>query len=271
MIGVEEQYLGVMDELLSADRKNGRNGMTNSIWGTTLKHDMRDGFPLLTTKKVFYHGAFVELLWVLRGRTDMAYLHDHGVKYWDLNYQQSGRTDGTLGPVYGKQMRDFGGGYDQLKELINGINVEPSSRRHLITLWNPEEVTIAALPPCWYTVQFNIQGEYMDILWNQRSADWMLGVPFDLAMMGLFLELIAKETNYTPRYVVGNFADTHLYKLHTDPAREQLERKDALFALPSLSLVRGVYLKDDKVIIPHPSEVTINEYNHHPAIYAELV
>ncbi len=267
----EEQYLGILSDLLhGGSLKTGRNGDTLSRWCKTIRHDMRDGFPLLTTKQMFYKGIFAELLWVLNGRTDLEYLHDNGVKYWDLNYEQSGRTDGTLGPVYGHQMRNFNG-EDQLKRVLYDLEHNPNSRRHLINLWNAADLKDMALPPCWYAVQFNVDGEFMDIMWNQRSADWLLGVPFDLAMMALFLELVAKPLKYTPRYVVGNFADTHLYTEHKEAAAEQISRVDLFQPLPTLSLSRGVSLHQESVLIPLLDDIKIEDYKHEPRIKAKLL
>lgn len=272
MSSVEEEYLGVLSDLVHGGvSKPSRNGEIKSRWGRMLRHDMRDGFPLLSSKKVYYKGAIAELIWILNGRTDLQYLHDHGVKYWDLNYDQSGRSDGDLGPVYGKQMRDFNG-VDQLIDIRNGLQYNPTSRRHLINLWNPVEKDAGVLPCCWYSVQFNVEGEYLDLLWNQRSADWFLGVPFDLVMMATFLHMMAKGLNYKPRYVVGSFADTHLYTAHTEQAIEQLSRVDMMCDLPSLSSP-GIWYDHTKseLHIPQPEEIIINNYQSHGGIKAELL
>ena len=267
----EEDYLGVLSDLVhGAPTKEGRNGNTRHRWGRQVRHDMRAGFPLLTSKKVWYKGAFVELLWILNGRTDLKYLHKHKVHYWDLNYEQSGRTDGTLGPVYGHQMRNFFG-KDQLLTIVKGMQENPNGRRHLLSLWNPYDMEQMALPPCWYSVQFNIEGQYMDILWNQRSADWFLGVPFDMTMMAAFLALVARGLGKTPRFVVGNFADTHLYEVHLDAAKEQLSRKNDLYRLPDISIKRPIELCCGDLLIPTIDDFTIVGYESHPAIKAELV
>ena len=280
----EAEYLGVLSDLVhGAPQKEARNGMTRHRWCRTIRHDMRAGFPLLTTKKVIPNNAFVELSWILLGRTDMKYLQQRGVNYWNLNYEQSGRTDGTLGPVYGAQMRGFNGkpyfvdgietstGEDQLVTLIQGIKNNPNGRRHLLSLWNPEQLEEMALPPCWYAVQFNIDGDYMDIMWNQRSADWFLGIPYDMAMMALFLELMAKETKYTPRYVVGNMADVHLYEAHLDAAKTQLDRCDKIKPCPSLSLEIGLLENNGNVFVPTPDGAVIENYVHEPFIKAPLL
>ena len=281
--GWEEEYLAIMSDILhgGAD-KEGRNGMTRERWGKMVRHDMRAGFPLLTTKQVFYKGAIAELEWILRGRTDLEFLHNRNVKYWDLNYEQSGRQDGTLGPTYGKQMRNFEGyndvigvdSYDQLEALLFYLHKQPESRRHLISLWNPIDNWQAALPPCWYSVQFNIEGDYVDILWNQRSADWFLGVPFDMVMMATFLELVALNINKTPRYVVGSFANAHLYHAHLDAAKEQISRARLIKEVPKLLIDSHIIYhpnEPDKLIIPDTSHFRVEGYEYEPAIKAQLL
>ena len=271
---IEEEYIGILSDLLhGGDVKEGRNGKTNHRWGRTLRHDMRDGFPLLTTKKVLYKLPFAELCWIIHGRTDLKYLQDNGVNYWNMNYEQSGRTDGTLGPVYGKQFRDFNG-VDQFGEVLITLLTEPMSRRHLISLWNPNDLEEAALPCCWYSIQFNvvkIKGiKHIDILWNQRSADWFLGVPMDIAMMAALLTLVASYVDMIPRYVVGSFADTHLYHAHFDAAREQLSRTiDG--TLPSLSLATPLDWDDDYKWTVKPSDLIIDGYNPQGFIKAPLL
>ena len=278
-----EDYIGILSDLLhGAPVKEGRNGLTNHRFGKQVMHDMRAGFPVLTTKKTFWKMGVTELLWILNGRTDLQYLHDNGVTYWDKDYKRSGRTDGTLGPVYGHQMRNFNGltynigsteaktGVDQLLNVVKSLSSDPNGRRHLINLWNPEQMNEAALPCCWYSIQFNIDGKFMDIMWTQRSADWFLGVPMDMVMMATFLQLMAQGLNYTPRYVVGNFGDTHLYHAHFDAAREQISRQPKI-CKPELLSQSGIRLNLNKeVVLPQPSDFELINYEFHPAIKAEL-
>ena len=264
---IEEEYLGVLSDLVhGAPEKEGRNGMTRHRWGRQIRHDMTEGFPLLSTKEIWYKGAFAELIWILNGRTDMQYLHDNRITYWNKNYEESGRDDGTLGPVYGKQMRDFFG-IDQLKTVIKGMQDDPHGRRHLIDLWNPYDQPNQALPCCWYSIQFNIENDYMDILWTQRSADWFLGVPFDLAMMSCFLQMLSRGLHKTPRYVVGSFADVHLYEEHIEPAKIQLSRD--IGGLPSLSSP-GMSLYKNTLTIPTPDTLEVVNYNPQSKIKAVL-
>jgi thymidylate synthase len=153
---------------------------------------MSEGFPLLTTKKVWFNAALTEILWILQGRTDITYLQDHKVHYWDADYKRSGRTDNTLGPVYGKQWRNFGG-VDQLKNLLADIKSNPDSRRLIVSAWNPIEMPDMALPPCHYGFQVYINDGVIDLMWQQRSVDIFLGLPYDIAMYGLFIATILNK------------------------------------------------------------------------------
>jgi thymidylate synthase len=137
------------------------------------------GFPILTGKKISFNAARTELLWILQGRTDLKYLEDNGVKYWRPDYERSGRTDETLGPVYGKQWRDFNG-VDQLKNLVYSIITNPDSRRLMVSAWAPHEMKDMVLPPCHYAFQVYINNGVMDLMWQQRSADVFLGLPYDI-------------------------------------------------------------------------------------------
>lgn len=187
MKNIETQYRSLIKELLDAPYKPDRTGTgTYSLFGKTLEHDMSAGFPLLLSKKVSFKAAKFELLWILQGRTDIQYLRDNGINYWDPDYKRSGRTDGTLGPVYGKQWRDFNG-VDQLQRLIVGIMTKPESRRLIVSAWNPPELHHMALPPCHYGFQVYINNNQLDLMWQQRSADVFLGLPYDIAMYGLSL------------------------------------------------------------------------------------
>jgi thymidylate synthase len=193
MINIENEYKGLLSGIFYGGmEKEDRTGTgTRSVFGRTIKHDMALGFPLLTSKRISFNAARTELLWILQGRTDLKYLEDNGVNYWRPDYVRSGRTDETLGPVYGKQWRDFNG-VDQLKELVYSINTNPSSRRLIVSAWAPHEMQDMALPPCHYAFQVYINNDTLDLMWMQRSADVFLGLPYDIAMYGLLLELLAK-------------------------------------------------------------------------------
>jgi thymidylate synthase len=269
MINIEEEYLGLMAGILYGGKpKEDRTKTgTRSVFGRMIRHDMKLGFPLLTTKKIFFNHALTELLWICNGRTDITYLHDHGVTYWDSDYKRSGRRDGTLGPIYGHQWRYFGG-VDQLATLIRTLKSEPTSRRLLVMAWNPVDNSDMVLPPCHYGFQVYYNAPYVDLMWQQRSADVFLGLPYDIAMYALLLELIAKGIGAKPGKLIGSLGDCHLYNNHLDQAKLQLSRK--MKTLPILELNRGIRMIDDELIIPEHKDVKLSNYNPHPSIKAEL-
>ena len=167
MISIQEEYRGLLSGILyGGKQKSDRTGTgTLSIFGRSIKHDMALGFPLLTTKKVYFNHAITELLWILQGRTDIKYLHKHNVFYWDPDYERSGRTDGTLGKIYGTQWRNFNG-FDQLLYIIDNLKKNPSSRRLLLNSWNPADFNDMALPPCHYGFQVYVNNNKLDLIFN---------------------------------------------------------------------------------------------------------
>jgi len=272
MKNIETQYRSLIKELLDAPYKPDRTGTgTYSLFGKTLEHDMSAGFPLLLSKKVSFKAAKFELLWILQGRTDIQYLRDNGINYWDPDYKRSGRTDGTLGPVYGKQWRDFNG-VDQLQRLIIGIMTKPESRRLIVNAWNPSELHHMALPPCHYGFQVYINNNQLDLMWQQRSADVFLGLPYDIAMYGLLLELLAKGAGYKPGRLIAQLGDCHLYSNHIEQSKELLSRKLGGKLLPVLDLAGlGLTIGYDKdVVVPHEWEIELKYYDPMPAIKAPL-
>jgi thymidylate synthase len=246
---------------------------TTSIFGATIRHDMSMGFPMLTRKRVSFKAAKTELLWILQGRTDLKYLEDNGVKYWRPDYERSGRTDETLGPVYGKQWRDFGG-IDQLQQLVHNIKCNPNSRRLMVSAWNPAEMKDMVLPPCHYGFQVYINNGKLDLMWQQRSADVFLGLPYDIAMYGLLLELLAKGSNMKPGQLIGQLGDCHLYNNHLEQSLIYLDRPQRV--LPELYIHEGIYMYselgklENKVFIPELNQIKLINYNPYPAIKAEL-
>ena len=209
MKNVETQYKDLIQDLLLAPNKEDRTGTgTKSVFGRMLVHDMSEGFPLLTNKRVYYTQAIHELLWIAKGRTDMQYLWDNGVKYWDADYKRSGRSDETLGPVYGKQWRDFNG-VDQLFNVLDGVRNDPSSRRMIVSAWNPADMPDMVLPPCHYGFQLYVNEGKVDLIWQQRSADVFLGLPYDIAMYGLLLEMIAKGNKLKAGKLIAQLGDCH--------------------------------------------------------------
>ena len=270
MTNIENEYRGLLSRILNRGlHKEDRTGTgTRSIFGRTIRHHMALGFPLLTSKKVSFNAARTELLWILQGRTDLKYLEDNGVKYWRPDYERSGRTDETLGPVYGKQWRDFNG-VDQLQNLVYSINTNPDSRRLIVSAWAPHEMNEMVLPPCHYAFQVYINNGIMDLMWQQRSADVFLGLPYDIAMYGLLLEMLAKGAGLEPGQLIGQLGDCHLYNNHLEQAEVYLDRSKR--ALPQVFVLDGI---SANVIgglnIPEANEIKLINYNPYPAIKAEL-
>jgi|TARA_B110000037_G_scaffold45135_1_gene55397 thymidylate synthase len=272
-INIENEYKRLLSEILNTGvDKSDRTGTgTRAVFGRTIRHDMSLGFPILTGKKISFNAARTELLWILNGRTDLKYLEDNGVKYWRPDYERSGRTDETLGPVYGKQWRDFNG-VDQLANLVNAIHVDPSSRRLLVSAWNPADLKEMALPPCHYSFQIYINNGVIDLMWQQRSADVFLGLPYDISMYGLLLEMLAKGSNLIPGQLIGQLGDCHLYNNHLDQAKEYRRRRKR--SLPRLELRAGISMLNfdnkSEIFIPNKSAIKLNNYNPYDAIKAEL-
>jgi thymidylate synthase len=272
MINVQDEYRGLLSGILhgGAQKKDRTGTGTQSVFGRMLRHDMELGFPLLTTKKIYFNHAVTELLWILQGRTDIAYLNDRGVTYWNADYKRSGRTDGTLGPVYGHQLRNFNG-IDQLEKILKQIKQEPSSRRIMASLWNPNDLDDMALPPCHYGFQIYINNGKLDLLWNQRSADVFLGLPYDFAMYGLLLLMLAKGSGYRPGRLTASLGDCHLYNNHSEQAKQQLSRD--FRGLPHVGVDLGIFIAEGAgnfVTIPTKNMIHLSDYNPHEPIKAKL-
>ena len=268
MTNIENEYKRLISEILDRglDKEDRTGTGTKSVFGRTIRHDMSLGFPILTGKKISFNAARTELLWILQGRTDLKYLEDNGVKYWRPDYERSGRTDETLGPVYGKQWRNFNG-VDQLKNLVYSINTNPDSRRLMVSAWAPHEMNEMVLPPCHYAFQVYINNGVMDLMWQQRSADVFLGLPYDITMYGLLLEMLAKGSNLIAGQLIGQLGDCHLYNNHLKQAQTYLDRPKR--ALPKLDLTDGIRL-EGAVHIPTANTIKLINYNPYPAIKAEL-
>ena len=272
MINIEDEYRGLLSGILHGGvEKPDRTGTgTRAVFGRMLRHDMELGFPILTSKKVYFDKAVTELLWILSGYTDIAYLNNNGVKYWNDDYNRSGRTDGTLGPIYGKQWRNFGG-VDQLLSLLLEIKKNPSSRRLMVNAWNVGELSDMVLPPCHYGFQIYINNGEMSLMWQQRSADVFLGLPYDIVMYGLLLEMLAKEHGYKPKQLIASLGDCHLYNNHLEAAKVQLKR--TTFDLPQLDLSFGLTVREGAgnfIHIPSKSMIKLKNYKHHEPIKAKL-
>jgi thymidylate synthase len=270
MINIENEYKGLMGGILhgGANKKDRTGTGTKSVFGRTIKHDMSLGFPILTGKRISFKAVKTELLWILQGRTDLKYLEDNGVKYWRPDYERSGRTDETLGPVYGKQWRDFNG-VDQLANVVNAIRDTPHSRRIMISAWNPAEMHEMVLPPCHYGFQIYINNGVMDLAWQQRSVDVFLGLPYDISMYGLLLEMLAKGSDLKPGKLIGQLGDCHLYNNHLEQATEYLDRP-GVATKPTIELERGISYSNDELNIPDAFEIKLINYKPLPAIKAEL-
>jgi len=274
MISVQDEYRGLLSGVLYGGvSKEDRTGTgTKAVFGRMLRHDMELGFPLLTTKKIYFNHAITELLWILQGRTDIDYLHDHGLTYWDADYKRSGRTDGTLGPVYGYQLRNFNG-IDQLEKILKQIKQEPTSRRIMASLWNPVDLDDMALPPCHYSFQVYINDGKLDLMWNQRSADIFLGLPYDFAIYGLLLLMLAKGSGYKPGRLTASLGDCHLYNNHVEQAKQQLSRD--FKELPRVGIDFGLSIKcgippNYFIRIPTHKMIHLVNYNPHKPIPAPL-
>ena len=221
-----QQYLKLLDRILTEGAtKTDRTGTgTKSVFGNQMRFDMADGFPLLTTKKLHLKSIIYELLWFLRGDTNVHYLQEHGVRIWN----EWADENGELGPVYGHQWRSWpdynGGTIDQIQNVVDMIKNHPDSRRMMVTAWNPAEVEQMALPPCHCLFQFYVADGRLSLQLYQRSADTFLGVPFNIASYALLLQMMAQVTGLQPGEFIHTTGDTHLYLNHLDQARLQLTR-----------------------------------------------
>lgn len=251
-------YLRLCDEILeTGEQREDRTGTgTLSLFGKTLKFDLSDGFPLLTTKRVFYKGVLHELLWFLTGSTKIHYLRDNGINIWNAWAD----IQGDVGPIYGYQWRNWAGEYDQIKRLIDEIKTNPTSRRHVVSAWNVSDLPYMGLLPCHYSFQVYIRsGKYLDIIVNQRSADVFLGLPFDIASYATLTHMLAQVTGYEPGRMIYNIGDAHIYRNHIEQVHLQLTREPR--QLPKLEIDSSIKNIDSfryehfKVVgyDPHPS------------------
>jgi len=221
-----QPYLSLLNRILTEGHQKGdRTGTgTLSVFGHQMRYDLQDGFPLLTTKKLHLKSIIYELLWFLRGDTNVRWLQDHGVHIWN----EWADENGDLGPVYGHQWRSWpdyrGGTIDQIAQVEEMIKRNPNSRRMLVTAWNPAEVEDMALPPCHCLFQFYVADGRLSLQLYQRSADTFLGVPFNIASYALLLQMMAQVTGLQPGEFVHTTGDTHLYLNHLEQARLQLSR-----------------------------------------------
>jgi thymidylate synthase len=341
MTNIEHDYLRLLKDILdNGVEKQDRTGTgTRSVFGRQIRHKMSEGFPLLTTKKMAWKTMVTELLWFLRGDTNIKYLVDNNCHIWDgdafKNYinktnEYKGdwpdtmdefieriKTDdkfakkwGELGPIYGKQWRKWekylANGhnlyFDQIQNLINDLKTNPDSRRLMVNAWNVGELDQMVLPPCHYGFQVytrelsegerglllqpygldpltkegrdrlwkenNLPTRAISLMWNQRSVDTFLGLPFNIASYGLLLEIIAKEVNMVPDELIGNLGDVHLYSNHIEQAKEQIGREP--YPLPKLGEIPDYLCMKDNWECYEPTDFTLENYQSHSTIKAPL-
>jgi thymidylate synthase len=261
-----KQYLDLMNEILEKGaKKTDRTGTgTLSLFGRQLRFDLSEGFPLVTTKKLHLRSIIYELLWFLKGDTNIKYLKENGVTIWD----EWADENGELGPVYGHQWRSWpapgGKSIDQISQVIRQLKQTPDSRRHIVTAWNPAEVDKMALPPCHALFQFYVAEGRLSCQLYQRSADYFLGVPFNIASYALLTFMFAQQCDLMPGEFVWTGGDVHLYLNHIEQARQQLERQP--FALPQLNIKR----KPESIFDYEYSDFEILNYQAHPSIKAPI-
>lgn len=260
------QYLDLMKDILeNGSRKNDRTGTgTLSVFGRQLRFNLSEGFPLVTTKKLHLRSIIYELLWFLKGETNIKYLKDHGVSIWDEWADESGE----LGPVYGHQWRSWpapeGRAIDQISQVIAQIKQKPDSRRHIVTAWNPAEVEKMALPPCHALFQFYVADGKLSCQLYQRSADYFLGVPFNIASYALLTYMFAQQCELLPGEFVWTGGDVHLYINHLEQANLQLARHP--FTLSQLNIKR----KPATIFEYQFEDFEILNYQAHPSIKAPI-
>ena len=261
-----KQYLDLMKDVLdNGAHKSDRTGTgTLSVFGRQMRFDLAEGFPLVTTKKLHLRSIIYELLWFLNGETNIKYLKDNGVSIWD----EWADENGELGPVYGHQWRSWpspdGRKIDQITQVLNQIKQKPDSRRHIVTAWNPSEVDKMALPPCHALFQFYVADGKLSCQLYQRSADFFLGVPFNITSYALLVHMVAQQCDLLPGEFVWTGGDTHLYTNHVEQARLQLSREP--HALPQLIIGR----KPDSIFDYRFEDFQIVNYQAHPSIKAPI-
>lgn len=302
MASIQEQYRLLLGTLLhNSVEKEDRTGTgTHSVFGRQIRHQMKDGFPLLTTKRMAHKTMMTELKWFLKGDTNIKYLVDNGCNIWngdaykrycdklETHYNEGGdlatqeefirmikddsewaRIWGELGPIYGKQWR---GWFmyndkmepvfkDQIKELIRDLKLNPNSRRHMVNAWNVGDLDEMTLPPCHYGFQCYIADGKLSLMWNQRSVDTFLGLPFNIASYATLLLLLCEETGYEAGELIANLGDVHLYKNHVEQATEQISRE--AYPLPQIKLSNVNLLEGEW-------DYELIDYKYHPSIKAPL-
>lgn len=260
------QYLDLLRDVLEngSDRPDRTGTGTRSVFGRQMRFDLSSGFPLLTTKKLHIKSIVYELLWFLRGETNVRWLQERGVRIWN----EWADEKGDLGPVYGSQWRSWpdghGGTIDQIRNVVASINTKPDSRRHIVTAWNPAEIEDMALPPCHCLFQFYVADGRLSCQLYQRSGDLFLGIPFNIASYALLTQMMAQVTGLEPGEFVHSMGDVHIYHNHFDQVRLQLTRSPK--PLPRLTI------NPDKTDIFdfEFEDFMITGYDPEPTIKAEI-
>lgn len=291
-----QAYLAYLERILErGSRHTDRTGTgTIRVFGERLEMNLSDGFPLLTTKRMWMSGVAKELIWFLSGSTNIKPLVTSGVSIWTewplrryrhetgesiskddfekriIEDKEFAEKWGNLGPVYGKQWRDFEGpqrSVDQIERLVEKIHHNPRSRRHLVSAWHPAQIEDTCLPPCHYAFQCFVEGEpgngRLSLMWQQRSVDSFLGLPFNIASYALLTHIIAQQSDLAPHRLIFSGGDCHIYLNHIDQVNEQLSREP--YPLPTLELE-----KKDSVFDYATEDITLLNYEHHPAIEAPI-
>jgi thymidylate synthase len=258
---VDSNYLGIIDKVLKLGSwKQNRTGIkTLAIAGAMFEHDMKNGFPLLTTKKMPFKVIASELEFFIKGKTDKKWLQEHNNHLWDewaspkkapYGHDEESKKrmseENDLGPIYGFQWRHFDGvyqglnhdytseGVDQLANVVKKLKEDPTDRRMIVSAWNPKQINEMALPPCHYGFQVTVINNELNLLWNQRSVDTMIGLPFNIASYGILLHLLAKDAGLKEGKLIGFLGDVHIYENHLQGAKEQLQRDPYKFKLPTI-------------------------------------
>lgn len=289
MNSYEGEYLRLLQNVISNGKETHcRNGKTLSIFGEQIKFDLSDGFPLLTTKKMFFKGIIGELLWFIRGDTDSKILQEKGINIWNGNSSRKSLDqrclfsydEGTCGPIYGFQWRHFNANYssphadykdkgvDQLSNVIEMIQTDPRSRRILLTSWNPEQQHKMCLEPCHVLYQFNVADGKLNCHMYQRSCDVFLGLPFNIASVSLLTILISRICNLIPGRIIISFGDVHVYQNHIEQSKLQLTRTP--FDSPSVLIQKPLNSLSDLEQL-EISDIELLDYKCHPRIIADMV
>ncbi len=261
-----QQYIDLLDHVMThGEEKSDRTGTgTISVFGYQMRFNLSQGFPLLTTKKLHLRSIIHELLWFLKGETNVRYLQDNQVRIWN----EWADPDGELGPIYGYQWRswpDYHGGHiDQIQQVINSINNNPNSRRHIVSAWNTGQLDEMNLPPCHILFQFHVSGKRLSLQLYQRSADIFLGVPFNIASYALLLKMMAQVTHLEAGDFIHTLGDAHIYQNHVDQVNLQRTRKP--LPLPQIKL---------NPTITHINDFTYDDfelinYRSHPHIKGDI-